>query len=118
MTNTTTAEDKRMYLIWVAFAGMLAVAVLLGLLCGSIFNFWMCLGVFLAGFGLIAGLLLLFMGKRYVSFFSATLFIAGILFIVSRILELCGIAVNPVVMVAIAVIIIAVGLVVWIVKRK
>lgn len=115
MTSTTTTEDKRMYIIWLSVVGMLAVAILLGALLPQVFTFWMCAGVFLAGVGLIAGILLLFMGKRYVSFFSFFLVLAGIVLILSGVFEKLGIVLPPVVMPAIAVIIIVVGLIIWLV---
>lgn len=119
MASTTTTEDKRMYLIWLSVVGMLAIAVLLGLLLPGIFtSFWMCAGVFLAGVGLIAGLLLLFMGKRHVSFFSFFLLIAGIILILSGVFANLGIAVNPLVMVAAAVLVIVIGLIIWVVLGK
>ena len=116
MTSTTTTEDKRMYIIWLSVVGMLAVAILCGVLLPNVFtSFWMCAGVFLAGVGLIAGLLLMFMGKRYVSFFSFFLLLAGIVLILSGVFANLGIELNPFVMPAIAVLIIVIGLIVWIV---
>ncbi|HJJ48400.1 MAG TPA: hypothetical protein O0X39_05375 [Methanocorpusculum sp.] len=119
MTSTTTTEDKRMYIIWLSVVGMLAVAILLGLLLPNVFtSFWMCAGVFLAGVGLIAGILLLFMGKRYVSFFSLFLVVAGIVLILSGVFANLGIVLNPFIMPAIAVLVIVIGLILWIVLGK
>ena len=118
MSSTNTTEDKRMYIIWISVIGMLAIAILLGLLFPATFSFWMCAGVFLAGIGLIAGLLLLFMGKKYVSFFSAALFIAGILLILGQVLPMFIPGFNALIMVAIAAIVVVIGLILWIVLAK
>ncbi len=49
---TTINNNKRVGLIWAAIAIFVGIAILLGVLYPTIFKFWGCVGVFLAGGGI------------------------------------------------------------------
>jgi len=97
---------------------MLGVAILMGFLFPTIFNFWACAGLFLGGTGVIGIILDLTMQNKNGLWFTIALTVAGLLVLIGN---LCGPKVDalPWILIGIAVVLIGVGIIIrYIIKKE
>jgi len=122
MTNSerairTARDNKRTGLFWGAAIVMLGTAILLHFLIPEIFGFWTSAGVFLGGTGIIAVILDLTMQNTKGLWFSVSLTIAGLIVLIGN---LCGKGVDalPWILIAVAVILIGIGVLIRYIIKK
>lgn len=113
----TAIDNRRTGLFWGGALVMLGVAILLGFLFPTTFNFWACAGVFLGGTGIIAVILDLTMQNKNGLWFSIALTVAGLLVLIGN---LCGKGVDalPWILIGVAVILIGVGVIIRYIIKK
>lgn len=111
-----TIEDKRAKLIWASVILMFGVALILTLTVQRI-GFWDGAGIFLVGVGAISTILTIFMGKKGSPVFPLLLILAGAVLLANGVLTGWFPSLNFWVIVGIAIVIIAVGSIISIIKR-
>lgn len=110
-------EDKRMHLIWASVILMLGVSILVTYLVPAV-GFWEGTGIFLTGIGVISFFLAMFMGERRSPVFPLLLILAGVLLLVQGLLTTVFPVLTAPVLIGAALVIAAVGAILFLVLKK
>ncbi|HKM41524.1 MAG TPA: hypothetical protein VJY43_03040 [Methanocorpusculum sp.] len=113
----SNVEDKRMHLIWASVILMLGISILTAFLAPGV-GFWEAVGIFLTGIGVISVCLVTFMGKRASPVFPLFLVLGGVLLLTQGFLTGIFPILTAPVMIGAALIIIAVGAILFLVLKK
>jgi|LSQX01.3.fsa_nt_gb hypothetical protein len=110
-------NDKRIHLIWASVILMLGVSILVTYLVPAV-GFWEGTGIFLTGIGVISFFLAMFMGERRSPVFPLLLILAGVLLLVQGLLTTVFPVLTAPVLIGAALVIAAVGAILFLVLKK
>ncbi|WP_319378996.1 hypothetical protein [uncultured Methanocorpusculum sp.] len=110
-------NDKRIHLIWASVILMLGVSILVTYLVSAV-GFWEGVGIFLAGVGVISFCLAMFMGERRSPVFPLLMILAGVLLLVQGLLITVFPVLTTPVLIGVALVIVALGAILFLVLKK